>query len=238
MSVQHTNLNLNADTKARRKRSSGLRVFFEYLLTFAIALVVAVLIKTFLIQPFYIPSPSMNPTLLKDDKIIVSKLHPGVLGIERGDVIVFADPGNWVGVSAKPAEQNLIQQAFSLIGLVPDPNQQHLVKRLIAIGGDRVQCSEVGGELSVNGVELKEEYLSPGGACQTVFNTVVPEGKYFVMGDNRFNSADSAYHLSRGDDPFIDSSLVTGKAITIFLPFNRIGGVDDGAKVFEELNQN
>ncbi len=224
---------------ARGTRSGALVSLLDWTITIVVALIVAVLIKTFLVQPFFIPSASMHPTLLEDDKILVSKLHPGILDLQRGDVIVFQDPGNWVGGNSErpltTGEQ--ISKALSYVGLAPDPTENHLVKRLIGKGGDHIVCKERGGAMTVNGVELDETYIVPGnGACQVSFDVTIPEGKLWVMGDNRFNSADSSEHYARGEEPFVDESEVTGKAVLLFLPFDRWSTLGDGEKVFEKVN--
>lgn len=224
----------------RRKAKRGLwSSILEYALTFAVALVVAVLIKTFLVQPFFIPSASMRPTLMEQDKILVSKLHPGVLDLQRGDVIVFEDPGTWVGSdpSAPLSKRDQVSKALSFVGLAPDPSQHHLVKRLIGVGGDHIVCKERGGAMTVNDQVLNEPYIATGnGACQTTFDVTVPKGKLWVMGDNRFNSADSADHYARGESGFVDESLVTGKAVLRFMPFDRFGTLDNGDETFKKLN--
>lgn len=228
-----------AGARARAKKSGVLSSVLDWTVTIVIALIVAVLIKTFLVQPFFIPSASMHPTLMEDDKILVSKLHPGVLDLHRGDVIVFQDPGNWVGGNHdRPLTSGQqFSKALSYVGLAPDPTENHLVKRLIGVGGDHIVCKERGGPMSVNGVELDETYIVPGnGACQVSFDVTVPEGKLWVMGDNRFNSADSSEHYARGEDPFVDESKVAGKAVLLFLPFEHWSTLKDGEKVFEKLN--
>lgn len=226
------------EPNSRRPRRGIGKTILEYALTIVIALVVAVLIKTFLVQPFFIPSASMRPTLVENDKILVSKLHPGILDIERGDIIVFEDPDNWVG--ADPNAQLTPRQQFarvlSYVGLAPDPSENHLVKRLIGKPGDRVTCTVRGGPMSVNGVELDEPYINPdSGACQTTFDVRVPAGKLWVMGDNRFSSADSAFHYSQGGNPYVDQQLVTGRAVVIFLPVDRWRILDDGRATFSDV---
>lgn len=220
----------------RRKKDRGLwGTVVEYGFTVLVALVVAVLIKTFLVQPFFIPSASMRPTLIEQDKIMVSKLHPGVFDVERGDVVVFEDPANWVG-SDPNAPMSTRQQAakvLSYVGLAPDPSENHLVKRLIGKPGDHLVCEKENGPMKVNGVELSEPYISPeSGACARTFDVTVPKGKLWVMGDNRSHSADSSAHNGDGKSGFVDQRLVTGKAFVIFMPFDRWGGLDDGKKAF------
>ncbi len=146
----------------------------------------------------------MSPTLVVDDKIVVSKLTPGVFDLERGDVIVFEDPDDWLQneATSDTGVRNRVLGVLSLIGLAPDPSQNHLVKRLIGLPGDHVVCAEEGADLQVNGVTIDEPYINPSTpACQTAFDvTVPPEGDVWVLGDNRLASADSAYHEDREGD--------------------------------------
>lgn len=225
---------------AQAEEDSGRNPIWEYLGTFVIAIIVAVLIKTFLIQPFFIPSTSMAPTLQVDDKIIVSKLHPGVLDIERGDIIVFEDPHDWIPGSAldNPGPRVRLAQVLSVIGLVPDPAQDHLVKRVIGLPGDHVVCAEVGGDLSINGTVIDEPFVNRegGGACQTTFDVHVPAGNLWVLGDNRFMSADSSIHNAMdGRSGFVPTSRVTGKAVAVFWPIARWQTLMDGRDAFADV---
>ncbi len=224
----------------RRRSATVMRTVLDYLVTITVAIVIAVLIKTFLVQPFYVPSGSMRPTLLEQDKILVSKLHPDLLSLERGDVIVFEDPSDWVGApdpNAKLTVRQAAQKVLSVVGLTPDPSQRFLVKRLIGKPGDTISCSEVGGPMSVNGHELEEPYINAdSGACQAVFSVTVPSGKLWVMGDNRFSSADSAYRYARGQDAFIPESHVVGRAIVIMWPMNRWTVLNEADPAFAPLN--
>lgn len=225
-----------AEASAQRpRRGQRLPLWLDTLVTMVVALVIAVLVKTFLIQPFYIPSASMNPTLLQDDKILVSKLTPGVFDLHRGDVIVFEDPDDWIPGDAteNPTPRVRVMMVLSMIGLAPDPSQDHLVKRLIGVGGDNVVCAEEGGRLEVNGVALEEPYINPETpACKNAFDVTVPDGKVWVMGDNRYASADSAWHETQGDGGFVDESDITGKAEVIFWPASRWTGLGDGSDAF------
>lgn len=223
---------------AKRRGFTYRGSWLDYLVTMVVALVIAVLVKTFLIQPFYIPSESMNPALITDDKIVVSKLTPGVFDLQRGDVIVFEDTQHWVGSTANgphgPRYQ--LQQVLSWVGLAPDPAQNHLVKRLIGLPGDHVVCAERGSALQVNGVTLDEPYINPATpACQVAFDITVPSGDVWVMGDNRYASADSAYHSANGQPAFIPLDDVTGKAVAVFWPVSHWSGLDDGEETFADV---
>lgn len=218
----------------RARRGGG---WLDYLVTMVVALVIAVLVKTFLIQPFFIPSESMVPTLETNDKIIVSKLTPGVFDLERGDVIVFEDTEGWI--PAREGEPLSLraraQKVLSYVGLAPDPDQNHLVKRLIGLPGDHVVCAAKDGAMEVNGVTLEEPYINPETpACQTAFDVTVPADDVWVMGDNRYDSADSAYHyeISQGASGFVPESSITGKAEIIMWPISRWGGLGAGEDAF------
>jgi signal peptidase I len=217
---------------ARRRGYRG--SWLDYVVTILVALIIAVLVKTFLIQPFFIPSASMNPTLVQNDKILVSKLSPGVFDLHRGDVVVFEDTQGWMAnePGADESPRYRLLTVLSWVGLAPDPSQDHLVKRVIGLPGDQVQCEE-GGSLAVNGETLDEPYINPETpACQTSFDVTVPEDKVWVMGDNRFDSADSAYHYSQGEEAFVDQDDVTGRAVAIFWPASRWSGLGDGRDAF------
>lgn len=217
-----------------RKRGGGL---LDYGITIVVALVIAVLVKTFLVQPFYIPSASMHPTLFENDKILVSKLHPGVFDLERGDVVVFEDPGQWAPITTDPSSGSFrVQKVLSLVGLVPDPGQSYLVKRLIGLPGDHVVCPEQGGDLEVNGKTLDEPYINPETPpCQAAFDVTVPAGKIWVMGDNRYASADSAWHESHGENGFVPEENITGRALFVFWPVDRWRGLGSGEQTFSDV---
>lgn len=222
----------------RTHRRQRMPLWLDTLVTMAVALIIAVLVKTFLIQPFYIPSASMNPTLLTDDKILVSKLSPGVFDLQRGDVIVFEDPDDWIPGDAteNPTPRVRVMMVLSMVGLAPDPSQDHLVKRLIGTSGDHIVCKEKGGALEVNGTALEEPYINPQApACQVAFDVTVPEGKVWVMGDNRYASADSAYHENQGDGGFVDESDITGRAEVIFWPASSWDRLNDGRDAFVDV---
>jgi len=230
-------LDLSADEhgRGRRSRRQRMPLWLDTLVTMVVALLIAVLVKTFLIQPFYIPSASMNPTLMQNDKILVSKLSPGVFDLHRGDVIVFEDPSDWIPGDATddPTPRVRVMMLLSLVGLAPDPSQDHLVKRLIGTSGDHVVCESRGAALQVNGVTLDEPYINPATpACQDAFDITVPEGKVWVMGDNRYASADSEVH---GEDGFVDESDITGRAEVIFWPASSWTRLDDGPASFADV---
>ncbi|MFC9592022.1 signal peptidase I [Streptomyces sp. NPDC056944] len=187
-----------------------------------IALVLAFLIKTFLLQAFLIPSGSMQNTLQVDDRVLVDKLTPW-FGAEpdRGEVVVFRDPGDWL--AGRPVkEPTSLQKALGFVGLMPAAGEQHLIKRVIGVAGDTVECKGEG-PLKVNGKPLTEPYVFQGNtACSTdpegQFKVTVPAGSLWVMGDHRQASQDSRYHQNDARDGMVPVSDVVGRAVVIAWP--------------------
>ncbi|MEU4729302.1 MULTISPECIES: signal peptidase I [unclassified Streptomyces] len=200
------------------------RSFWKELpLLIGIALLLALLIKTFLVQAFSIPSDSMQDTLQRGDRVLVDKLTPWFGSEpERGEVVVFHDPANWLSGELTP-EPNIAQQVLSKIGLMPDAAEKDLIKRTIAIGGDTVECKK-GGPVVVNGKQLDEPYIFPGNtACDDApFGPItVPKGKIWVMGDHRQNSQDSRYHMQDSTQGFVPVDKVVGRAVVVAWPVTR-----------------
>ncbi|MFF5422798.1 MULTISPECIES: signal peptidase I [unclassified Streptomyces] len=208
----------------RGKGPKKQRSFWKELpLLVGIALLLALLIKTFLVQAFSIPSESMMNTLKKGDRVLVDKLTPWFGSEpERGEVVVFHDPGGWLEGETTP-EPNALQKFLSFIGLMPSAEEKDLIKRVIAVGGDTVSCKE-GGKVVLNGKELDETaYLFPGSVpCQDSFGPVkVPEGRIWVMGDNRQNSLDSRFHQELPGAGTVAEDLVVGRAVVVAWPLTR-----------------
>ena len=182
-----------------------------------VAVVLAALIKAFLVQAFYVPSQSMSPTLAPDDRILVEKPSYWAGGPERGDIVVFADPGGWLG--ALP-EQTTLQKGLSAIGLLPTGG--HLVKRVIATGGETVACCDPDGKLLIDGRSLDEPYLPAAVRPSRIeFKATVPEGYIWVMGDNRSDSEDSRFHQDDPGKGFVPVEDVVGKTFVIVWPVDR-----------------
>ncbi|MFI8002746.1 signal peptidase I [Streptomyces sp. NPDC086010] len=207
----------------RRRRRSAIK---EIPLLVVVALLIALVLKTFLVQAFVIPSGSMEQTIRIGDRVLVDKLTPW-FGSEpqRGDVVVFKDPGGWLQQEAPatedpPAGIKQMKELLTFIGLLPSEDEQDLIKRVVAVGGDTVKCCGTDGRITVNGVALDEPYLNPGDVPSTLkFEVKVPQGRIFVMGDHRSNSADSRFHLDKPGNGTVSEDEVVGRAVVIAWPF-------------------
>jgi signal peptidase I len=193
------------------------------------ALAVSLVIKTFLVQFFYIPSGSMENTLQINDRVAVNKVPFFGKSIGRGDVVVFRDPDNWLPEPYAADENKYlskVKEGFVAVGVLPNPAKQYLVKRIIGIAGDKVECCSKNKKLMINGVEIEEPYIFSGNsASDTNFNVTVPEGKIWVMGDHRGASADSRFHQDDINKGMVPISKVTGKVVGIIWPFKNLGFV-------------
>ncbi|MEU9701835.1 signal peptidase I [Streptomyces sp. NPDC047981] len=208
------------DGAARRPRS----FWKELPLLIGIALVLALVIKTFLVQAFSIPSDSMMNTLQRGDRVLVDKLTPWFGSEpERGEVVVFHDPGGWLENEPTP-DPNVLQEFLSFIGLMPSAEEKDLIKRVIAVGGDTVSCKE-GGKVILNGKALDEtSYIYPGSSpCgdKPFGPLTVPKGSIWVMGDNRQNSLDSRYHMNLAGGGTVPNDQVVGRAVFVAWPVTR-----------------
>ena len=206
---------------ARRQRP----LWQEMLLLIAIALGLAIIIKTFFLQAFYIPSKSMDDTLVKNDRILVEKVSYWSGDVQRGDIVVFDDSGDWLGPGEAPEATNPLTRALEIFGLYPTGG--HLVKRVIGIGGDHVRCCDDQGRVTVNGVPLHEgSYLPPGvrpsDGPNGIFNVHVPADHLWVMGDNRGASSDSRAHQDLGTG-FVPVDDVVGKVFVVVWPPDHAG---------------
>ncbi|MGV9451366.1 signal peptidase I [Streptomyces sp. NPDC003635] len=213
----------DATPQAKKPRS----FWKELPILIGIALVLALLIKTFLVQAFSIPSDSMQNTLQQGDRVLVDKLTPWFGSEpERGEVVVFHDPDNWLA-GEPTADPNALQTFLSWIGLMPSAEEKDLIKRVIGVGGDTVECKGTG-PLKVNGKALNESsYVYPGNTPCSVddqggqFKVKVPEGFIWVMGDHRQNSRDSRYNQADANKGMVPVDKVVGRAIVVAWPINR-----------------
>lgn len=214
------------------RKSRSLPVWAETALLLVLALIVSALVKTFLVQMFFVPSGSMRPLFVDDDRIVVQKISYWNGGVGRGDVVVFDDPGSrWLGVEGVP-RLTPVQKWLSAVGLYPTGG--HLVKRVIGVGGDHVACCDKQGRVTVNAVPLQERpYLLEGSApSERRFDITVPRGRLWVMGDNRGNSEDSRFHQDLPGHGTVSEDDVVGKVWAIVWPFGR-AGLLHGPKTFE-----
>ncbi|MCF4122902.1 signal peptidase I [Antribacter sp. KLBMP9083] len=223
----------------RAERSGGfLAMLKETAIIVVSALVLSWIIKSFLVQAFFIPSASMQDTLEVGDRVMVSRLTPGPFDLRRGDIVVFKDPGGWLGPYVPPDRGpvgNAITSGLTFVGLLPQDTGEHLIKRVIGLPGDHVVCCDAEGRVTVNDVDLTEtSYIAPGSVpSQDPFDTVVPEGMLFVMGDNRQNSQDSRYNTSKPGGGFVPVENVVGAAFATVWPFDRATWLSNPSEVFE-----
>ena len=207
----------------RRKRKK--RSFWrEFPILVAVALLLAVVIKTYAIQAFFIPSGSMENTLEINDRVLVNKLVYDVRSIHRGDIVVFNGDGSW-DPGTVPASTNFavkFADGFASMFGFGHPGDI-LIKRVIGLPGDHVACCDAEGRVTVNGVPLTEgSYLYPGDSPSEIrFNIVVPSGRLWVMGDHRFISDDSRDHLGDPGGGTVPESAVVGRAFVIIWPPSR-----------------
>ena len=204
-------------------RRGILMVLRESVIVIAVALLLSLIVKTWLMQAFYIPSVSMESTLLVGDQVIVSKLTPSPVSLKRGDVVVFEDPGHWLRTPPRVQRTpvaSALHWSLVKVGLLPSDEGNYLIKRVIGLPGDHVVCCDFK-KLTVNGVALTEPYLFLGDApSQEPFNITVPAGRVWVMGDHRSKSGDSRPHDqgSGGVKGSVPESLIVGRAITVVWP--------------------
>jgi len=196
------------------------------------ALVVSIIVKTFLVHFFYIPSGSMENTLQVGDRIAVNKFGALFTDIKRGEVVVFSDPDKWLGNSAESEDSGIgavVKTGLITVGVLPDPAKQYLIKRVIGVGGDKVVCCDKAGKVQVNGVSITEPYVFAGDKPSDVqFNVDIPKGFIWVMGDHRGASADSRFHPDSANNGMVPLSKVVGRAVFVVWPFTGIGSIPKG----------
>ena len=190
-----------------------------------LALLVSLLIKSFLVQFFYIPSGSMENTLQIKDRVAVNRVPFIGNNVSRGDVIVFRDPAGWLPEASSVDGNrvtNAIREGLVLVGVVPNPAKQYLVKRVIGVAGDKVVAKDQ--VLTINGKPTNEPYIFSGNTpSDTDFNITVPEGKVWVMGDHRGASGDSRVHQDDVNNGMVPVEKITGRVIATIWPLSRIG---------------
>lgn len=232
-----------SDGRSRGRAAAGAAgaAIREFVVVVAMALALSFVVKTWLMQAFYIPSGSMEDTLILNDRVVVNKLVPGVIDLQRGDVVVFEDPGEWLAavpeVSQGPVRDG-VERVLSFVGLLPNTSDNHLIKRVIGMPGDTIVCCDSEGRLTVNGVPVTEPYVKAGDVPSSItFDITVPEGKVWVMGDHRSDSEDSRFHDpdgtgAEGSVPIVN---VTGRAVAIVWPFDRAGWLSRPESTFARV---
>jgi len=236
----------DSDRRRAAKKTGGWKLFLrDLLIIFVAAIVISFMIKTYLVRSFYIPSSSMENTLQIDDRILVNQLEPALFPIEHGDVVVFTDPGGWLpAISSEPENWfvGAVDGVLAFVGLSAPDSSNHLIKRVIGLPGDTVECCNEFGQLIVNGIPLEEPYiLLPDAvtkATQDDFTVTVPDDSIWVMGDNRYNSADSAFHKDDPTGGFVKIDSVVGRAFLISWPTERWAVLDNYSTTFQRVIQN
>ena len=224
-----------ASTAPTRRTPRWLAAVREVVVVVVIAMLLSFVIKTFLLQPFWIPSESMEPALVPGDRVVVSKLTPGPFDLQRGDVVVFDDPDHWLGEGEVP-QAGPVRKLLEFVGLYP-AGDNHLIKRVIGMPGDHVKCCDSSGRISINGVSITEPYLAAGTKPSlTPFAITVPAGRIWVMGDNRGNSGDSRYHDNgTGATGSVPIKNVTGRADAVLWPLDRITWLGNYSATFAKV---
>ena len=224
-----------ADTSQRRGKRRQRSFWAELPFLIVLAFVLALVVRAFLVQAFYIPSESMENTLLINDKVVVNKLAYKVGDIHRGDIVVFNVIGLWKTQAEYDDEMRALAPSNPLARAVAKVagyigfsqlDRDYYIKRAIGVGGDTVACCDSDGRVTVNKVPLSEEgsggYLYPGSEpSETPFSVVVPKGSIWVMGVNRQNSSDSRAHRGSPGGGAVPESAVTGRAFALLYPFDR-----------------
>ncbi|GAA3945557.1 signal peptidase I [Microbacterium soli] len=234
-----------AESAERPARRRGALVFLrDVLVIVLIAALVSFVVKTFIVRSFYIPSGSMERTLMIDDRILVDELTPVWAGYDHGDVVVFKDPGGWLPPAPqRPARPFVVEAAdwvLTFVGLSTSDAQDHLVKRVIGLPGDHVVCCNALGQLTINGSPVDETtYLNlpPGDtmASDIDFDVTVPVDAIWVMGDNRDRSQDSRAHRELPGGGFVPLENVVGRAFLTTWPLDRFGLIDTQDDVFRSV---
>lgn len=222
-----------ASSSGRRRgrviRRKEMPLWQELPLLLVVAFCLAVLIRTFLVQAFYIPSGSMENTLQVGDRVLVNKVVYHLRDIERGDVVVFNGLDSFTPEVPYEEPDNPVARTLRSIaaafGVAP-PGEKDFIKRVIGIPGDQVACCDDSGRVTVNGAPLDETYVFPGNSASDLpFNVTVPDGRLWVMGDHRAASADSRSHLGDPGGGTVPADKVIGRAFVVVWPVTRMATV-------------
>lgn len=202
---------------AKNNETFGLR---DFLVWCGVPVLIVLVLRIFVLPLYYIPSSSMMDTIHPNDRVVTlsTNIRP-TSKLQRGDIIVFKDPANWLG------EENA------------SGSGGYLIKRLIGLPGDTVACAGPGQPVTVNGVAIDEtSYIRPGSNPSAMaFSVTVTPSHVFVLGDNRAHSADSRFHQDDGDNGLVPMSDVSGTAVLTYWPLNRIGLLDAHHEVFDNV---
>ena len=235
------------DDEERRGFGAGLvSAVKELVIVVVLAMALSFVVKTWLFQAFYIPSGSMEDTLVKDDRVIVSKLTPGPFDLRRGDVVVFEDPADpvpWLSGATTNGTSDVggpLHDLLVFVGLLPEDAENHLIKRVIGLPGDHVVSDGGTGPISINGEPVDETYLKPEDAPSEgkPFDIVVPPDHVWVMGDHRSDSADSRYHdapANNGTDGSVPIDKIVGRALFIIWPIDHVTWLGVPERTFEDV---
>lgn len=210
---------------ASERERPRIPAWLEFPLLILGAFLVAFVVKTFLVQAFYIPSGSMEDTLQVGDRVLVNKVVYHLRPVERGDVVVFDGTGSFITGEVVEPERSPVESLGrvlgEIVGLAP-PRDTDFIKRVIGVGGDRVVCCDADGLITVNGVPLDESpYLYRKNApSRQPFDVIVPEGALWVLGDHRSASADSRAHMGDPGGGFVPVDRVIGRAFAIVWPIS------------------
>ncbi len=217
-------------------RSGWLALLREVAIIGVSAVVLSLVIKTFFAQAFFIPSESMEQTLMVGDRVMVTKLAPGPFDVHRGDIVVFKDPGGWLTPVADSSTPSPVNSALTFIGLLPSDAGEHLIKRVIGVAGDTVECCDEQGRLIVNGVPIDEPYLAAGAVpSELTFSITVPADSVWVMGDNRQRSEDSRFHQGNPGGGSVPVSDIVGVAFVTVWPADRMTLLRNPGATFAEV---
>ncbi|WMY77095.1 signal peptidase I [Citricoccus sp. I39-566] len=213
----------SGDRRPRRRGLRGRWVLAVVAVSLAAVLASAV-VRSTVAEPYRIPSGSMEPLLRQGDRISVDRSAYDSAPVRRGDVVVVDGEGSFVPYDSRPAAATSLEEALQWLGLAPDTTA--VVKRVAGRGGDTVSCCTADGLLTVNGEPVPEDYLAEPPASEVPFTVTVPEGRLFLLGDNRHHSLDSRALLGAPGGGMIAESAVIGQVTGIAWPPARRTGLE------------